>query len=102
MSDDADSFRVQARLNNVEFADIKADLDRYDGAQRTGRIRLFLRLGYAAATNPTFAAELTPIVDTRPSESTQSPTPAGAKRSDDSLARFGLDVTAFQFGGDAS
>lgn len=102
MSDDADSFRVQARLNNIEFADIKADLERYHGAQRAGRIRLFLRLGYAAATNPAFAAELNAAMDSRPSVGSQAAAPASAMRKDDPLARFGFDVAAFQFGGAAS
>ncbi len=50
MSDDADTFRIQARLNRVEFADIEADLNQYPtGTARAGRIRLLMRLGYAAA-----------------------------------------------------
>lgn len=102
MSADADSFRVQVRLNNTEFADIKADLERYDGAQRAGRIRLFLRLGYAAATNPAFAADFIPVLDRRPSEGATAVPTASSTRDDDPLARFGLDVAAFQFGGAAS
>lgn len=50
MSDDADTFRIQARLNRVEFADIEADLNQYPtGTARAGRIRLLIRLGYEAA-----------------------------------------------------
>ena len=50
MSDEADTFRIQARFNRVEYADVEADLNRFPaGAARAGRIRLLIRLGYAAA-----------------------------------------------------
>ena len=47
---EADTFRIQARFNRVEYADVEADLNRFPaGAARAGRIRLLIRLGYAAA-----------------------------------------------------
>ena len=50
MSDEADTFRIQVRFNRVEYADVEADLNRYPaGSARAGRIRLLVRLGYAAA-----------------------------------------------------
>ena len=50
MSDEADTFRIQVRFNRVEYADVEADLNRYPaGSARAGRIRLLIRLGYAAA-----------------------------------------------------
>lgn len=97
MSDDADSFRIHVRLNQTEFADIKADLERYDGAQRAGRIRLFLRLGFAAATDAALTAATAPVVVRSPAV-----VPAAPPTPTDHLDRLGIDVAAFQFGGAAS
>ena len=49
MSETDETFRVQARFNKVEFADLEEDLSRFEGAARAGRIRLLMRLGLATA-----------------------------------------------------
>ena len=50
MSGEADTFRIHVRLNKVEYADLEADLNSYPaGSARSGRVRLLLRLGHAAA-----------------------------------------------------
>lgn len=42
------TFRVQARLNKVEYADLYEDLENYpEGADRAGRVRKLLRIGLA-------------------------------------------------------
>lgn len=44
------TFRVQVRFNKVEFAELEADLKKYEGRDLAGRIRLLMRLGLDVAS----------------------------------------------------
>lgn len=121
MSDSDDTFRVQARFNKVEYADIQEDLDRYgQGAARAGRVRLLMRLGLAAARGLTHFDQphLAKVVDIpRPSRNKETPTavmpaavtpsvslqvaapePAPVHDSLEALEALGMDPTLFRFG----
>ncbi|HNV25098.1 MAG TPA: hypothetical protein PKI21_02475 [Nitrospira sp.] len=116
MSDNDDSsFRVQARLNRVEYADLEEDLNRFPpGADRSGRIRLLMRLGLEVSKGrmPSFPAEehahpSAQVVDihrgTRKkpdaaAPAAASPEPVPQSEPVDVLDSLGLDPTSFRFG----
>ena len=122
MSESDDTFRVQARFNKVEYADIQEDLDRYgQGAARAGRVRLLMRLGLAAArglTHSDHQPHLAKVVDIpRPARNKETPTavstapttpsvfpqvaapePAPVHESLETLEALGMDPTLFRFG----
>jgi hypothetical protein len=122
MSDSDDTFRVQARFNKVEYADIQEDLDRYgQGAARAGRVRLLMRLGLAAArglTHSDHQPQLAKVVDIpRSARSKETPTavspaptipsvsplvaapePVPVHDSLEALEALGMDPTLFRFG----
>lgn len=112
---DDSSFRVQARFNRVEYADLEEDLNRFaPGADRSGRIRLLMRLGLEVAKGrvPSFhpgepAPHSAQVVDiqsaarkkpdtTAPAAS--SPEPVQQPEPVDVLDSLGLDPTSFRFG----
>lgn len=116
MSDNDDSsFRVQARFNRVEYADLEEDLNRFPpGADRSGRIRLLMRLGLEVSKGrmPSFPAEehahpSAQVVDihrgTRKkpdaaAPAAASPEPVPQSEPVDVLDSLGLDPTSFRFG----
>ena len=115
MSDEADTFRVQARFNRVEYADLEEDLNRFPpGADRSGRIRLLMRLGLEVSKGrmPSFPAEehahpSAQVVDihrgTRKkpdaaAPAAASPEPVPQPEPVDVLDSLGLDPTSFRFG----
>lgn len=90
------SFRVYIRLNNIEYSDVIADLEAFQGLARTGRVRLLLRLGLAAA-NGQIVADLAP-----PPIGSGNVAPAEAQPANDPLSVFeglGFNPADFQFGG---
>ena len=116
MSDNDDSsFRVQARFNRVEYADLEEDLNRFPpGADRSGRIRLLMRLGLEVSKGrmPLFPADehahqSAQVVDIHrgPRKKSEAPAPVAAlpepaQQPDpvDVLDSLGLDPTSFRFG----
>ncbi len=116
MSDNDDSsFRVQARFNRVEYPDLEEDLNRFPpGADRSGRIRLLMRLGLEVSKGrmPSFAADehahqSALVVDIHRGQRKKSDVPAPVAASAepapqpepvDVLDSLGLDPTSFRFG----
>lgn len=116
MSDNDDSsFRVQARFNRVEYADLEEDLNRFPpGADRSGRIRLLMRLGLEVSKGrmPSFPADehahqSAQVVDIHrgPRKKSEAPAPVAALPEPapqpepvDVLDSLGLDPTSFRFG----
>ncbi|WP_126448077.1 hypothetical protein [Sulfuricystis multivorans] len=110
MSDkDDSSFRVHARFNRVEYADLEEDLNRYSpGADRSGRIRFLIRLGLEVSKGripslPTEEQACPSQQGTR--ENTEqaapmavSPKPIHQPEPDDILDSLGIDPASFQFG----
>lgn len=116
MSDNDDSsFRVQARFNRVEYADLEEDLNRFPpGADRSGRIRLLMRLGLEVSKGrmPLFPADehahqSAQVVDIHrgPRKKSEASAPVAALPEPtpqpepvDVLDSLGLDPTSFRFG----
>lgn len=106
MSDkDGDTFRVQARFNKVEYADLMADLERFaQGSPRAGRIRFLMRLGLAAAKGQITSS--TSLLSTHPTEVLTAPAssfpgepvPDHAAADFAGLASMDFDLATFSFG----
>lgn len=106
MNSTDNTFRVHVRLNKVEFADLKADIEQYEGPARAGRIRLLLRCGLAALKGQAIPAERNGLA-LHPVEIPAMPVPAikpaviqnEAKVADaDALLSMGMDPANFHFG----
>ena len=106
MNSTDNTFRVHVRLNKVEFADLKADIEQYAGPARAGRIRLLLRCGLAALKGQAIPADRTGLalhpvqIPVMPVQTIKPvAVESEAKVADaDALFSMGMDPANFQFG----
>jgi hypothetical protein len=103
MSNDDLPFKVQARLNRVEYKDLVTDLEEYEGAGRGGRVRILMRLGlgvvkgiYVLAASADRSSHLAAVVDLpRAKPATKQSSTADTL---DHLELMGMDPAQFKFG----
>lgn len=107
MTEDDKTFRLQLRLNKVEFADLYADLMQYgEGSPQAGRVRYLLRLGLATAHGG--VVHRTALASPSPSSadsaaalrvpSAPPPPPVPSAGDIDAFMSRGFDIANFAFG----
>lgn len=93
------SYRLHIRLNRAEYADVIADLERFNDDDKSARARLLMRIGLAVVSGSPVSHQDAPAKPANTNDHfAHSPVQEAPPAGIDVLDALGLDPAEFRFG----